>query len=322
MRLMYFSPMSWLACFVFTFALGTGPAAAQTKIKVAEGSRSFTVMPLYIAMDAGYFAEQGLSVDLVTMKGGPAAVGALLSGDVDVTFSVVETAIKMRGQGKDLRVAALMQDKNPSVLVVPATSPAKSLADLKGKKIGVTATGSLTDLVIRNYIRRLGLPSEDFEIVGLGSGATVAAALERGLIHAAVTFTPFLTKMEMDKRVRVLYDFRKEVYPGQALLVRGADLGGPREAILVKFVAALAKGAKTLHEDLALATKVGRVYFPDMESLVLETMIRSETREIPVFSKDTKLSRADFDTLTEVLVGAKLITKGEKYEDIVIDFKR
>ena len=128
--------------------------------------------------------------------------------------------------------------------------------------------------------------------------------------------------MDMDKRVRVLYDFRKEVYPGQALLVRGADLGGPREAILVKFVAALAKGAKTLHEDLALATKVGRVYFPDMESLVLETMIRSETREIPVFSKDTKLSRADFDTLTEVLVGAKLITKGEKYEDIVIDFKR
>ena len=101
------------------------------------------------------------------MKGGPAAVGALLSGDVDVTFSVVETAIKMRGQGKDLRVAALMQDKNPSVLVVPATSPAKSLADLKGKKIGVTATGSLTDLVIRNYIRHQQQEDERLEQLGL-----------------------------------------------------------------------------------------------------------------------------------------------------------
>jgi ABC-type nitrate/sulfonate/bicarbonate transport system substrate-binding protein len=46
----------------------------------------------------------------------------------------------MKGQGKDLRVLTLVQDRNPCVLVVPAASPVTKLADLKGKKIGVTAT--------------------------------------------------------------------------------------------------------------------------------------------------------------------------------------
>ena len=114
-------------------------------------------MPTYIAIDAGYFAERGISVDLVTMKGGPAAANALLSGDVDVAISVVETPIKVRSQGKDLRVAGVIQDKNPIVLVVPTASSAKSLADLKGKKIGVTATGSLSDLITRAYMRNNGM---------------------------------------------------------------------------------------------------------------------------------------------------------------------
>jgi NitT/TauT family transport system substrate-binding protein len=298
-------------------AAAAGSALAQTKVKVAEGSRSFTVMPLYIAMDAGYFAKRGITVDLITMKGGPAAAGALLSGDVDVALSLAETPIKVRGQGQDLRVAALVQDRNPCVLVVPARSAAKTLADLKGKKIGVTATGSLSDLVTRAYIRQQRMNDGDFEIVGLGSGATVAAALERGQIDAAVTFTPFLTKLVTEKTARILYDFRKETYPGQAVLVRGSDLGGPKEPMLRNFVAAIMEGAKTLHEDRAAVGRIARAYFPDMNPAMLDAMIVSETVDTPVFSKDMKLTVADYEWLTDFLLKNKLIAKGEKYEDIV-----
>jgi NitT/TauT family transport system substrate-binding protein len=298
------------------------PTVAQTKLKVAEGSRSFTVMPIYIAMDAGYFKEQGLDVELVTMKGGPAAAGALMSGDVDIAVSVAETPIKMRAQGKDLRVIGLVQDKNPCVLVVAAGSPVKSLADLKGKTIGVTATGSLTDLILRAYINRLGMNVADFEIVGLGSGATVAAALERGQIQAAIAVTPFLTRLQMDNKVKVVYDFRKEVYPGQAVLIRGADMGTPKEQAYRKFVAAMVKGAKTLHEDRALTGKIGRAYFPDMDPKVLDTMIVDETQQNPIFTRNSALTRADYDVLTDTLVRNKLIAKPEKYEDIVVEMWR
>ena len=298
------------------------PAAAQTAIKVAEGSHSFTVMPVYIAMEAGYFKEQGLDVELVTMKGGPAAASALMSGDVDIAVSVAETPIKTRSQGKDLRVIGLIQDKNPCVLVVAAGSPITSIADLKGKAIGVTATGSLTDLILRAYINRLGMNVADFEIVGLGSGATVAAALERGQVQGAIAVTPFLTRLQMDNKVKVVYDFRAEVYPGQAILMRGADLGSPKEQAYRKFVAALVKGAKALYADPALVAKVGRSSFPDMDPKVLETMIADETRTHPIFTRDIAFSREDYDALTDTLLKNKLIAKSEKYEDIVVPMWR
>ncbi|MSQ54148.1 MAG: ABC transporter substrate-binding protein [Betaproteobacteria bacterium] len=304
------------ACLLFAFAV-LPPAVAQTKLKVAEGSRSFTVMPLYIAMEAGYLAEKGLSAELITMKGGPAAANALISGDVDITFSLAETPIKMRSQGKDLRVAALLQDRNPIVLVVPANSTAKTVADLKGMKIGVTATGSLSDLILRAHIRSMGFVEADFEIVGLGSGATVSAAIERNQLQAAATFTPFLTKLVMEKTARVLSDLRKEIYPGQAMLIRGGDLGGPKEAALRGFVEALAKAAKALYSDRALVSRAARVYFPDMNPQLLEAMIVAETQETPVFSRDARLSRADYDWLMNFLLSNKLVPKAEKYEDIV-----
>jgi len=312
--------LRWLASVSLAFALGSAaalPAFAQTKLKIAEGSRSFTVMPLYIAIDAGYFAEKGITVELVTMKGGPAAANALMSGDVDIAVSLAETPIKMKGQGKDLRVLTLVQDRNPCVLVVPAASPVTKLADLKGKKIGVTATGSLSDLVARAYIRAQGMQESDFELIGLGSGATVTVALERGQIDAAMTFTPFLTKLLTEKTGKIVYDFRKELYPGQATLIRGSDVGGPKDAVLKNFAAAMMKAQKTIHEDRALTAKIAKAYFPDMNPQLLESMVVNETMEIPVFSKDGKFSRSEYDGLTDFLIKNKLIPKGEKYEEIV-----
>ena len=145
----------------------------------------------------------------------------------------------------------------------------------------------------------------------------MAAALERDQIDAAVTFTPFLTKLLADKTARTIYDFRKEVYPGQAMLVRGSDLNGPKEPMLRNFTAAVMEGAKTLHEDRALVGRIARKYFPEMNADMLDAMIVAETVETPVFSKDMKLTTADFDWLNDFLVKNKLVAKGEKYNDIV-----
>jgi hypothetical protein len=123
--------------------------------------------------------------------------------------------------------------------------------------------------------------------------------------------------MQSDKTVRVIYDFRKEVYPGQAALVRGADVGGALEPVLRNFAWALMKASKTLSEDRALVSRIARKYFPDMNPQLLDSMIVAETVETPVFSRDGKLSRADFDGLNEFLLKNKLISKAEKYDDIV-----
>jgi ABC-type nitrate/sulfonate/bicarbonate transport system substrate-binding protein len=129
------------------------------------------------------------------------------------------------------------------------------------------------------------MQESDFELIGLGSGATVAVALERGQIDAAMTFTPFLTKLLTEKTGKIVYDFRKEAYPGQATLIRGSDVGGPKDAVLKNFAAAMMKAQKTIHEDRALTAKIAKVYFPDMNPQLLDSMVVNETVEIPVFRR-------------------------------------
>jgi NitT/TauT family transport system substrate-binding protein len=296
---------------------GRCAAASNTTLVVAEGSHSFTVMPVYIAIDKGYFDKVGLTVKLVTMKGGPAAVAALLGGDVDAAVTAAETAVRLRGQGKHLLIAAVIQDHNPCVLVVPTSSTAASLNDLKAKSIGVTATGSLSDSVLREYLQKLGLSADAFEIVGLGSGATVAAALEHGQIQAAMTFNPFLTELMAAHQVRIVHDFRQEVYPGQSVLVLESDDKGPKHLALMNFVAALRKGAEALYKDPDLVRATALKYFPEMDPQIIDSMIREETRTIPLFSADLKLSRADYAVLVDILLRTNSIPHSEKYEDIV-----
>ena len=67
----------------------------------------------------------------------------------------------------------------------------------------------------------------------------------------------------------------------------------------------------------ALTARIARNYFPDMNPQLLESMVVNETTEIPVFSKDGKFTRGDYDALTDFLVKNKLIPKPEKYEEIV-----
>ena len=153
--------------------------------------------------------------------------------------------------------------------------------------------------------------------MGLGSGATVAAALERRQIDAAMTFTLFLTKLLTEKTGRIVHDFRGDVYPGQSMLIRGADLDGAKEPALRNFVAAMMKASKTLYEDRAAVNRIARKYFPDMNPELLDRMIVSETQEKPLFSRDMKLTRADYDWLVDFLVKTKQIAKPERYEDIV-----
>ena len=296
---------------------GAGAAPSSTTLVVAEGSHSFTVMPVYIAIEKGYFDKMGLNVKLVTMKGGPAAVAALLGGDVDAAVTAAETAVRLRSQGKRLLIAAVIQDHNPCALVVPRASTAASISDLRGKSIGVTATGSLSDSVLREYLHKLNMSADAFEIIGLGSGATVAAALQHGQIQAAMTFNPFLTELMGAQQVRIIQDFRHEVYPGQSVLIRESDDKGPKHLAFINFVAALRQGAEALYNDPDLVRTTALKYFPEMNPKVIDAMLIEETRTTPLFSLDLKLSRANYQVLMDILLTANSVPHAEKYEDVV-----
>ena len=296
-----------------------GSADAQgtpVKVKFAEGSRNFNVLPAYIAINNGYFAQEGIEAELITLKGGPAAANALVSGDVDISFTLTESVIKLKQQGKDLTVAAVIQDKNPCVIVVTEKNPAKTLADLKGQTIGVTATGSLTDLVLRQYMKQQGLDANDYKIVAFGTPATVNLALERAEIPAAVTITPFLTRLQINKTAKVLVDFRNDFYPGQSMLVRTADLKGDKKAIFQKVMRALQKGMDTLYGDDAATAKAAKAFFPNMDPVLLEASLKDDTKDHAMFARKLSVSPADFDKWQKTLIESKALPAAASYDTV------
>jgi NitT/TauT family transport system substrate-binding protein len=274
-------------------------------------------MPIYAAAETGFFKQKGISLEVITMRGGPAAANALISGDVDLVTGALEQALKMKAKGQDIKVIASIQHKSPFAIVVPVDSPVKSLADLKGKTIGVTAVGSSSDVQLRGYMRQLGMdPDKDFQIAGLG--ASILPAFERGQVPAAIMLAPALTKVLADKKARTIADFRQQPYHTMAVIVRGADVTGPKAATLKTVVQAMSAAQKALYDDPALASRVAKAYFPDIDPTLMEQMIKAEIQQYASFPKDAKVSRDGFDNVVQTLIRIKELDKPIRYEDLVV----
>jgi sulfonate transport system substrate-binding protein len=294
-----------------------GSAGAQVVLKASEPVRYFGNMPIYAAAEAGFFKQKGIGLEIITMRGGPAAANALISGDVDFVTGALEQALKMKAKGQDVKVIASIQHKSPFAIVVPLDSPIKTLADLKGKTIGVTAVGSSSDVQLRSYIRQQGLdPEKDFQITGLGP--SILPAFERGQINAAIMLAPALTKVLADKKARTIADFRKEPYHTMTVIVRASDASGPKAAQLKSVVQAMAAAQKALYDDPGLAPKVAKAYFPDMDPTLMEQMIKAEIRDFASFPRDAKVSREGFDSVVQALIRIKELDKPIRYEDLVV----
>ena len=122
-----------------------GAAHAEVdKVTIAVGGKSlFYYLPLTIAEQRGYFKAEGINVEIVDFAGGSKALQAVVGGSADVVSGAYEHTIKLQGKKQYFR-AFVQQARAPQMVFAVSTKTMpnyKTLADLKGKKIGVTAPG-------------------------------------------------------------------------------------------------------------------------------------------------------------------------------------
>src|SRR5688572_17913445 len=170
---------------VFLAALALAPASqAQLEkrdVHIAVGGQnSFYYLPITIAERQGYFKDEGLNVKLSDFAGGAAALRAVVGGSADVVSGAYEHTISLQGK-KQYFQAFVAQGRLPQIALGVSTAKAgqvKSLKDLKGLKIGVSAPGSSTHNLVKQLLTKAGLdPNKDVSIVGVGLGAQAVAAL-------------------------------------------------------------------------------------------------------------------------------------------------
>jgi len=187
------------------------PASAADKVKISFVVPVTEYADLLLGYDAGFFAEEGLDVELV-QAGGGVATPALIAGDLNFTGSP-GAAISAILKGAKLKVLFITNDRAPYLLW--AQEDIKTVADLKGKAVGVITRGDTTEVAMRYFLVKEGFPSDYVAFTPLGTGTARIAALASGSYPATilgVIETAQLKASGRGKGLHQLADFRHTVY--------------------------------------------------------------------------------------------------------------
>jgi sulfonate transport system substrate-binding protein len=211
-----------------TFLIGTGAVALATglrrnafaqakpeksKVTLGVGGKPLLYyLPLTVAERRGFFKEEGLEVEINDFGGGAKSLQALIGGSVDIVTGAYEHTIRMQAKGQDVRAITEL-GRFPAIVIAAKKDKAgqiRSAADFKGLKIGVTAPGSSTALTAQYAMAKAGLKPADAAFIGVGSGASAVAAMQKGEIDVISHLDPVISKLESEGDISILIDTRTE----------------------------------------------------------------------------------------------------------------
>ena len=185
-------------------------APEKRKVNVATASLGLPYLPLIIAQQRKYFADEGLEVEIAAFAGGSKALQSLMGGSSDVASGAYSNTLTMAAKNQHLK-NFFVQVRYPALTIAVSKKVGdryKSLADLKGMKIGVSAPGSSTHMVVNHLLTKAGLKPDDVSIIGVGTAAGAVAAIEQGEIDAIINSDPVMTKLETDKAITIIAETR------------------------------------------------------------------------------------------------------------------
>jgi NitT/TauT family transport system substrate-binding protein len=192
-------------------ALVSAQALEKKKVTIAVGGKNLLYyLPLTVAEQKGYFKDEGLEVEIVDFAGGARALQAVVGGSADVVSGAFEHNINMQAKGQPMR-AFVLQGRAPQIVLAVSTKTMpnyKSVADLKGKKIGVTAPGSSTNIMANYVLAKNGLKPSDVSFVGVGASQGAVAALRAGQIDAISNLDPVMTILARGNDIKIISDTR------------------------------------------------------------------------------------------------------------------
>jgi NitT/TauT family transport system substrate-binding protein len=302
--------LSRFAAMLLALTLTSDLAAAQSKVTIAVGGGGcLCYLPTVLAIQLGEFERAGLAVELVDLKGGSDALRAVLGGSADVVSGYFDHCINLAAKKQEL-TAFVVYDRYPGeVLVVSPshTGDVKSIRDLAGKKVGVTAPGSSTDFFLKYLLRKNGLDPAGTSVIGVGVGATAIAAMEQGQIDAAVMLDPAVTVLQAGHPdLRILSDTRTEKdtldvfggeYPGGALYSTAAWVASHDKEVEA-LTRAILNTLKWIHahspEDIMAKMP------PEMVGKNKELYLAALKNTIPMYSKTGRMDPKGADAVLAV----------------------
>jgi NitT/TauT family transport system substrate-binding protein len=213
-------------------------------------------IPFRVAMGRGFFKSQGLQIEPIFIRGGPAAIAALISGEVDfASIGGAQAVIRSRARGLDVSIIGSISNQTNYQLL--GNKQTRTLEELKGKIIGVTGAGAFSDFAMRSFLKKHNIdPNKDVVLRAVGNTVLRAAALEKGII-AAAPFSPEDAVRLMKSGYPLISNLAESLSIPQSIIVGRNDMMEKHPETSKRFLKALVMGVNLARSNKKETIKAG-----------------------------------------------------------------
>ena len=188
---------------ILVFATKTDLLAAPAEVIITHASMSTSAIPLWVAQRQNFFGKYSIKSKVVWVRGNPAQIATLASGDTQIAYGGATTALAAAVGGKELQmVASLSSRENLDLVARPGINSAK---DLRGKRFGIQSIGGGVWKTATVWLEHFGMDEkrDNIQMIVIGDVTILSQALETGLIDATVV-PGFLSRRLAEKGFVVL----------------------------------------------------------------------------------------------------------------------
>ena len=290
-------------------------------ITVNEVTRSVFYAPQYVAINNGYFEENGMEIGLSTGQGADAVMTAVLSGQCDIGFAGPEASIYVYNEGKEdyTQVFAQMTKRDGSFLVAKEDTDNFSWQDLKGKTVIPGRKGGVPYMTLEYVLKKNGInPQTDVTLDDSIKFDLMAGAFASGEAEYVTLFEPTASLTEQENKGYVVASVGEEAgeIPYTAYFAKKSFINQNEETIQ-KFTNAIYKGEKWVKEHSAEEISKAIIsFFPGTEEELITQAVQSY-KDIDAWNETPVLKQESFDRLQEVMTMAGQLDTKAPYDKIV-----
>ncbi len=266
---------------------GSGAASGASGVVPLSARAAFTAfsasnMPLWVALEAGYFREQGLEVEMTQIAGGPTLLAALRAGELDFASAGGPHIVLGNLQGLETVIVGASSNRMEGSIL--GRVGLQRVEELRGKTIAVTRLNSISDQAARVGLQRVGLqPDADVAFLASGGYPESLAALDAGVVDGASLDGPFLFEMRKRGYPEVLNVSEMKIPFALGVIGTSKRVIGERPELPERALRGLARAIRRLQTDRELGISIlGRYSQMEDRELLAATIDRS----VPLYQAD------------------------------------
>lgn len=301
--------------------LESGDNVKLEKLVVSEVTHSVFYAPQYVAINLGFFKEEGLDIELINGGGADKVMTAVLSNQVDIGFAGPEAAVYIYNEGKEdyAEVFAQVTKRDGSFLVAREKTDNFSWTDLKGKHVLPGRKGGVPYMTLEYVLKKNGLDvTKDLNLDTSISFDAMNSSFVGGTADYVTSFEPAASNLQKEGAGYIVASVgaATDEIPYTAYFAKKNYIENHKD-IIQKFTNAIYKGQVWVNthsaEEIADAVVAS---FPDSDKELLTSAIKNY-KEIDVWNSTPYMSEASFNLLQDVITEAGELTNRAPFEKVV-----